>query len=71
MQRQVVVTGVGLVCPLGDTPAELRAARLLGQAALKDLTRFETGDLPRHAVGELRFDASFRVDGKLTGTVES
>lgn len=61
MQRQVVVTGVGLVCPLGDTPAELRAARLAGRSALKDLTRFEPGGLPRHAVGELRFDGALAL----------
>ena len=34
-----------------------------------DLNGFLDGG--SHLQGELRFDASFRVDGKLTGTVES
>lgn len=61
MARRVVVTGAGLLCPLGGSAAELRAARLEGRSALRLSERFGGDGLPRRPVGELAFDAAAQL----------
>ncbi|HEX2203580.1 MAG TPA: beta-ketoacyl-ACP synthase II [Longimicrobium sp.] len=46
MQRRVVVTGVGMVTPLGNTAAETWENLLAGKSGTGPLTRFEAGGLP-------------------------
>jgi 3-oxoacyl-[acyl-carrier-protein] synthase II len=53
IKRRVVITGAGLVSPLGDTPAALSAALLAGQSGLKPITLFPTAGLPCHQAGEI------------------
>ncbi len=49
-QRRVVVTGIGVVSPLGDDPAALHAALAQGDSGLRPVTLFDTESLgPRHA----------------------
>jgi len=56
--RRVVLTGAGVVSPLGDTGAALHAALLAGRSALSPVTLFPTDGLPAFLVGELAgFDA--------------
>lgn len=41
--RQVVVTGIGLLCPLGDAPTSVHEALCGGAAALRDAADMEIG----------------------------
>src|SRR5687768_11828049 len=56
--RRVVVTGAGVISPLGDSPAALHAALCAGESALKPIELFPTDGLGCHQAGEIRpFDA--------------
>jgi 3-oxoacyl-[acyl-carrier-protein] synthase II len=56
--RRVVITGAGVLSPLGDTGAELHAALAAGRSALTAVTTFSTPGLAALPVGELAgFDA--------------
>jgi 3-oxoacyl-[acyl-carrier-protein] synthase II len=49
-RRRVVITGCGLLSPLGDSAAELRAALRAGRSGLGPLTLFPADGLPPAAV---------------------
>ncbi len=56
--RRVVVTGAGVISPLGDSPAALHAALCAGESALKPVELFATNGLGAVRAGEIRpFDA--------------
>src|SRR5690606_27827339 len=46
LSHRVVVTGVGMVTPLGNTVAATWEGVRAGRSGVTRLTRFETGDLP-------------------------
>jgi 3-oxoacyl-[acyl-carrier-protein] synthase II len=54
VSRRVVVTGAGVISPLGDSPAGLHAALCAGRTALKPIELFATDGLGCHQAGELR-----------------
>ncbi len=59
MSRRVVVTGAGLLSPLGDDPAGVHAALVAGTSGLAPLTLFPTAGLHSTRAGEIRgFDAA-------------
>jgi 3-oxoacyl-[acyl-carrier-protein] synthase II len=45
MQRRVVITGIGVISSLGDSPAALHTALCAGQSHLQPITRFDTAAL--------------------------
>ena len=51
-RTRVVVTGAGVVTPLGDRPADLHAALCAGRSALQPLTGFDDRELPPTLGGE-------------------
>lgn len=51
---RVVVTGAGVISPLGDSPAALHAALCEGRSALKPIELFSTEGLGCHQAGEIR-----------------
>lgn len=53
-RRRVVVTGMGLVSPLGHTPEALHAALLAGESARKPIELFPTAGLGCREAGEIR-----------------
>lgn len=53
MEHRVVVTGVGILSPLGDAPADLHAALCKGQSALCPIELFPTDRLVCHQAHEL------------------
>jgi len=56
--RRVVVTGAGVLSPLGDSGAAFHGALLAGKSALGPVTLFPTAGLPALLAGELAsFDA--------------
>ena len=54
MSRRVVITGLGLVSPLGNSPARLWEALLAGKSGIGTLTSVPGGTLPTRFGGEAR-----------------
>lgn len=54
MSRRVVVTGAGLLSPLGDEPAAVHAALVAGRSGLGPVTLFPADGLSDSRVGEIR-----------------
>jgi 3-oxoacyl-[acyl-carrier-protein] synthase II len=58
-KRRVVVTGLGMVTPLGTTVADSWAAALAGRSGIGPITRFDTAGFPCTIAGSVRdFDVS-------------
>jgi 3-oxoacyl-[acyl-carrier-protein] synthase II len=58
-RRRVVVTGVGLVCPVGNTVESAWAAILAGKPGITRITRFDAAAFPSQIAGEVKgFDAT-------------
>jgi 3-oxoacyl-[acyl-carrier-protein] synthase II len=54
MLRRVVITGGGVVSPLGDSPAALHEALVAGRRARRAIELFSTAGLACHEGGEIR-----------------
>src|SRR3972149_762273 len=52
--RRVVITGLGLICPLGSTPAALWSAMMAGQSGLAPTTLLPAERQPLKFAGEAR-----------------
>lgn len=64
-RRRVVVTGVGLVSPLGVGTAPTWDGLLAGKVGIGPITRFDTSDYPCRIAGEVKgFDPLDYVDKK-------
>jgi len=64
--RRVVVTGLGVLSSLADSPGALHEALCAGSSALKPVEMFDTAGLDCRHAGELRdFDAKAYLQGKL------
>jgi len=53
-KRRVVVTGLGIVSPVGNDIASAWAAILAGRSGIATVERFDTGSFPTHFGGEIR-----------------
>jgi 3-oxoacyl-[acyl-carrier-protein] synthase II len=63
--RRVVVTGLGVVSPVGNDVATAWSNLVNGVSGLGEITRFDTSPYEHHAAGEVRdFDASRWMDPK-------
>lgn len=63
--RRVVITGVGVVSPLGIGNAENWAHVTAGKSGITHITRFDTTDFPVKIAGEVKnFDAEQFIDKK-------
>ncbi len=51
--RRVVVTGMGIVCPLGLGVEHVWSKMLAGQSGIGAITSFDAGDLPAKIAGEV------------------
>jgi 3-oxoacyl-[acyl-carrier-protein] synthase II len=64
-RRRVVVTGLGIVCPLGNTVQEAWAAAVAGKAGITRITRFDPSRLSSQIAGEVKgFDVTPYMDAK-------
>ncbi|HKY34010.1 MAG TPA: beta-ketoacyl-ACP synthase II [Candidatus Polarisedimenticolia bacterium] len=54
MERRVVITGIGLVSPLGIGTRENWEALLAGRSGIGPITRFDASDYPARIAGEVR-----------------
>ena len=63
--RRVVVTGMGVVSPVGIGADVSWDALVAGRSGIADITLFDTTDYPIHVAGEVKdFDVSQYMDGK-------
>ncbi|PBC83505.1 MULTISPECIES: beta-ketoacyl synthase [unclassified Streptomyces] len=62
-RRRVVVTGCGVVSPVGNTTADFWAALLAGRSGVRPLTRFDVSRLPVRIGGDV---TGFDTTGYLT-----
>ena len=63
--RRVVVTGIGVVSPVGIGADVSWDALVAGRSGIADITLFDTTDYPIHVAGEVKgFDATQYMDGK-------
>jgi 3-oxoacyl-[acyl-carrier-protein] synthase II len=64
-KRRVVVTGLGVVCPLGSTVAQTWAAVLRGESGIGPITRFDVAHFPVRFGGAVRgFDVEQYMSAK-------
>jgi 3-oxoacyl-[acyl-carrier-protein] synthase II len=65
MERRVVVTGLGLLSPLGLTVAANWEGALAGRSGIGPITKFDASRLPTQFAGEVkRFDPTLAMDPK-------
>ena len=65
MNRQVVVTGLGTVSPLGNTVDDLWTGLLEGKSGVGPLTRFDVTEYPAKIAAEVKdFDGTKYMDKK-------
>jgi 3-oxoacyl-[acyl-carrier-protein] synthase II len=63
--RRAVVTGLGVVSPVGIGADASWQALISGQSGIADITLFDASDYPIHIAGEVKgFDATQYMDGK-------
>ncbi len=63
--RRVVVTGLGIVCPVGIGVAQSWSAILAGKSGIARITRFDPTNFPSQIAGEVKdFDVSKWLSGK-------
>ena len=53
-RRRVVVTGLGIVSPVGIGVAEAWAISLAGKSGIARITRFDAASLPSQIAGEVK-----------------
>jgi 3-oxoacyl-[acyl-carrier-protein] synthase II len=64
-RRRVVVTGLGIVCPIGNTVQEAWAAAVAGKPGITRITRFDPARLACQIAGEVKgFDVAPYMDAK-------
>jgi len=57
-RRRVVVTGLGIVSPVGNTVEEAWASITAGRSGVDRIKRFDPSDMPCQIAGEVKnFDA--------------
>ncbi len=65
MHRRVVITGIGMVTPLGNSRADNWDAVVAGRTGIGPITRFDASRLPCRFAGEVRnFDLRAVLDAK-------
>src|SRR5437667_90700 len=65
LERRVVVTGIGLVTPLGIGTQQTWEAAIAGKSGVGPITHFDAKDLPCRIAGEVKgFDPAAFMDKK-------
>jgi 3-oxoacyl-[acyl-carrier-protein] synthase II len=64
-RRRVVVTGLGIVCPIGNTISEAWSNALAGKSGIRRITRFDANSLASQIAGEVHdFDPATYLSPK-------
>ena len=65
MARRVVITGIGLITPLGDTIDQFWENLICGKSGISQITRFDCSMLPTRIAGEIKnFDPEKYLEKK-------
>ena len=70
-RRRVVVTGMGVVCPTGNSVSEFRESLLAGKSGAGPITIFDPGELPTRVAAQVRWPTDPGRDRKITFAVEA
>jgi 3-oxoacyl-[acyl-carrier-protein] synthase II len=63
--RRVVITGLGIICPVGNTVADAWAAILAGRSGITRITRFDASAFTTQIAGEVKnFDVAAYLSPK-------
>ena len=69
-RRRVVITGLGLVCPVGNSVAEGWANLLAGKSGIDNITRFDASAFACKFAGEVKgFNVEDYIPGKEAGAI--
>jgi len=71
MRRQVGVTGMGVVTPIGCSLAAFRANLLSGVSGAGPITTFDPAQLPTRIAAEVRWEGPILRDRKITFALEA
>ena len=68
-KRRVVITGLGIICPIGNNVSDAWASALAGQSGITRISRFDPADetraIPCHIAGEVKnFDLEPYIPAK-------
>jgi 3-oxoacyl-[acyl-carrier-protein] synthase II len=64
-RRRVVVTGLGIISPVGNTVAQAWEAVTAGRSGIGPISRFDTASFPTKIAGEVRnFDPASYLPAK-------
>ena len=65
MKQRVVITGMGVVTPIGIGKEAFWEALLVGKSGITKITRFDASDYPTQIGGEVKdFDPTAYIDKK-------
>ena len=71
-RRRVVVTGLGTVCPVGNTVEEAWSNILAGKSGITEITRFDASPFASRIAGEVKnFDVSQYLSPKEARRVDT
>jgi 3-oxoacyl-[acyl-carrier-protein] synthase II len=71
MRRRVAVTGMGVVCPIGNSPDEFRENLLRGVSGVGPITLFDPASLPTRIAAEVKWRGPILRDRKITFAIEA
>src|SRR5438034_9547494 len=71
MRRRVAVTGMGVICPIGNSPDEFRENLLLGVCGVGLVTLFDPASLPTRIAAEVKWRGPILRARKITFAIEA
>ena len=71
MRRRVAVTGLGIVCPIGNSVADFRKNLLAGVSGVGPIRLFDPAELPTRIAAEVKWDGPIQRDRKITFAIEA
>ena len=66
VSHRVAVTGMGVVCPIGQTVDEFRASLFAGRSGIGPITIFDPATLPTRIAAEVKWDGEVMRDRKVS-----
>ena len=71
MRRRVAVTGLGIVCPIGNSVDDFRHNLLAGVSGVGPIRLFDPAELPTRIAAEVKWEGPIFRDRKITFAVEA
>ena len=64
MPKRVVITGMGILSPIGNSVSEFNLNLKKGTNGIAPITHFDTSNYNVHIAGEVKFDLESAIDKK-------